>query len=56
MERGIVFPEVSHGQVYSAIPNAAGGQVKTDRRNAVDLARPLRSRDLTRVAGAGGRG
>jgi transposase len=33
----------------SLIPRKPGDQVKTDRRNAVDLARLLRSGDLTRV-------
>jgi transposase len=33
----------------SLIPKKPGDQVKTDRRNAVDLARLLRSGDLTRV-------
>jgi transposase len=33
----------------SLIPKKPGDKVKTDRRNAVDLARLLRSGDLTRV-------
>ena len=38
-----------HVVAPSLIPKKPGDKVKTDRRNAVDLARLLRSGDLTRV-------